>query len=142
MSTWSRRNRRKLWSSDATTCFFEAPIPYGPGHISYPAFVEINNSSRSGPPKSFFKIAPRFSSALPLGGSVHVRQVEVSDSPVERVPNDGAAIFKDIYSAEVLPEPQRNGRQHQAAFPAAAKFCALVSLLIRFVSRHFSSLSD
>ena len=40
-------------------------MSYGPGHISYPAFVEINNSSRRRPPKSFFKIAPRFSSALP-----------------------------------------------------------------------------
>ena len=53
-----------------------------------------------------------------------------------RAPDDCAASFKDIHSAEVLPEPQRNGRQYQAAFSAAAKFCALVSLLIRFVRRH------
>src|SRR6516225_9903667 len=36
-----------------------------PATFPYPAFVEINNSSRRRPPKSFFKMAPRFSSVLP-----------------------------------------------------------------------------
>src|SRR5262249_44936570 len=67
MSTYSNPRRFRLWSREAMRYFFEAPIPYGPGHISYPALNEINNSSRK-PQKSFRRIAPRFSSELPYGG--------------------------------------------------------------------------
>ena len=41
--------------------------PYGPGHMSQPALVEITSSSRSGA-KSSAKRRPKFFSALPYGG--------------------------------------------------------------------------
>ena len=45
----------------------ELALPYGPGHMSQPAFVEMIISSRYGA-KSVRIMRPKFSSAEPYGG--------------------------------------------------------------------------
>ena len=67
MSTYSRPIRRSDWSSEASRYLREPHSPYGPGHMSYPALVEMINSSRYGA-KSVASIRPKFSSAEPYGG--------------------------------------------------------------------------
>src|SRR5499433_1120157 len=67
MSTYSNPRRVRLSSREVIRYFLDAPRPYGPGHISYPALEEITSSLRM-PWKSSRRILPRFSSALPYGG--------------------------------------------------------------------------
>ena len=68
MSTYSSPIRASDWSSEASTYLREPPPwPYGPGHMSYPALVEMTSSSRYGR-KSSARYRPKFSSARPYGG--------------------------------------------------------------------------
>src|SRR5213592_2395858 len=48
MSTYSRPMRARLWSRLASRYFREPHSPYGPGHMSYPAFVELVISTKAG----------------------------------------------------------------------------------------------
>src|SRR5258706_14627137 len=60
--------RARLWSRLARMYLREPPPwPYGPGHMSQPAFDEISSSSRYGL-KSSLKWRPKFASALAYGG--------------------------------------------------------------------------
>ncbi len=45
----------------------EPRSPYGPGHMSQPALLEMTSSSRR-PRKSSARIRPAFVSAVPYGG--------------------------------------------------------------------------
>ena len=65
MSTYSSPIRARLWSRLASMYLREPPPwPYGPGHMSHPAFVEMMSSSRYGA-KSSRSRRPKFDSALP-----------------------------------------------------------------------------
>src|SRR3954471_144248 len=59
-----------------------------------------------------------------LGGarrrSVVVRQVEVRYSQIESTAHHRAAVLKRVYPAEVVPQTERDRRQHQTAAPATA----------------------
>lgn len=59
--------RESDWSRLARTYLREPHSPYGPGHMSYPALLEMISSSRYGR-KSWAKIWPKFVSAEPGGG--------------------------------------------------------------------------
>ena len=60
--------RVRDWSSDASRYLREPPpCPYGPGHMSQPAFVETTISSRYGRKSSRIR-RPKFTSAAPYGG--------------------------------------------------------------------------
>ena len=68
MSTYSRPIRFSDWSSEARTYFREPPPwPYGPGHMSQPALVEMMSSSRYGA-RSSVRYFPKLVSAWPYGG--------------------------------------------------------------------------
>ena len=67
MSTKSRPSRFRLWSRLASRYFREPQSPYGPGHMSHPAFVVITSSSRC-PLKVVACTRPNCSSAAPYGG--------------------------------------------------------------------------
>ena len=67
MSTWSRLIRASEASRLDSTYLREPALPYGPGHMSQPALVEMIISSRYGA-KSARIIRPKFSSAEPYGG--------------------------------------------------------------------------
>ena len=58
---------------------------------------------------------PKFSSALPAGRTVVVREVEVRDAEVERAAHDRALRVVGAVVTEVVPEAQRQGREFQAA---------------------------
>ena len=45
----------------------------------------------------------------------------MGDAAIEGAANDGAAGFKDVGAAEVLPQAERDGRQHEAGAAAAAE---------------------
>ncbi len=64
MSTYSRPIRFSDWSRLASRYLREPHSPYGPGHMSYPALVEMISSSRYGR-KSSAKIRPKLISAEP-----------------------------------------------------------------------------
>src|ERR1700730_5048998 len=51
----------------------------------------------------------------PIGRAIVVREVEVGDAKVEGTPDDRPLGLDRPVAAKVLPEPERHGRQHQAA---------------------------
>ena len=59
--------------------------------------------------------------------TVVIGEVEVRDAAVEGAADHGAAGLKDIRPAKVLPEAERDGRQHEAGVAAAAKVGAVVT---------------
>ena len=52
-------------------------------------------------------------------GTVVVGQVEVRDAQVEGAMNHGPGVFKGVDAAKVVPEPQRDRGQLEAALSAA-----------------------
>jgi hypothetical protein len=59
---------------------------------------------------------------------VVVRQVEMRDAQVERPPDDRPLRIEPPFVPEVLPEPERDFRQHDPAAPAAAVSDMLVTV--------------
>ena len=59
---------------------------------------------------------------------VVVREVEVRDAEVERAPRDRADRVERTFVPEVLPEPERDGGQLEAAAPAAVVGHPLVAI--------------
>ena len=120
--------RARLWSRLASRYLREPNSPYGPGHMSQPAFVEMTSSSRYGR-RSFSISAPE----RLLGGAVRravvVREVEVRDAEVEGAAHDRAAVLERPLAAEVLPQPERDRGQLQAAAPAAPVGHAVVAVV-------------
>jgi len=49
------------------------------------------------------------------------------DAAIKSAPDNAPAILKFIHRPEIMPEPQRNGRQQQPTFPASV-------VLHRFIS--------
>src|SRR5262249_47276016 len=70
---------------------------------------------------------------VPLGGTVRravvVGQVKVGDTEVKRAPQDGALGVERPVGAEVVPQPQGDLGQVDAAAPAPAVADALISVL-------------
>ena len=54
----------------------------------------------------------------------------MGDALVESGMQHGAAVFIGILCAEVVPETQRDGRQTQTAFPAAAVSHLVITFLV------------
>ena len=118
MSTWSRPSRARLWSRLASRYLRDPRSPYGPGHMSQPALVEITSSSRR-PAKSSRRTRPGVDLRAAVRRAVVVGQVEVRDPEVERPPHDRPGRLDRPVVAEVPPEAQREQRQLQAAAAAA-----------------------
>ena len=59
------------------------------------------------------------------GRAVVVGKVEMGDAAVEGPANDRAPGFEGILAAEILPEPEGDGRQLQAGSAAAAEIATL-----------------
>ena len=78
-----------------------------------------------------------------LGAAVRrpvvVGQVEVGDAQVESAAQDGALALERLVVAEVLPEPERDGRQQQAAASAAAVGHGVVAVVGRKMMLHDGS---
>ncbi|MNI77439.1 hypothetical protein D3C73_1337320 [compost metagenome] len=66
----------------------------------------------------------------PRRRSVVIGKVEVGDSQIERSAHHRSAVLKDIVAAEVMPQPEGNRRQLQAAASAAVIFHVLVSFRV------------
>ena len=62
-----------------------------------------------------------------FGRPVVIRQIEMGDSQVKGAAQDGAAVFERIDAAEVVPQAERNRRQHDAGLAATPINHAVVS---------------
>ena len=74
-------------------------------------------------------------------GAVVVGEVEVGDAQVESAAQDRTLVLERLLFAEVLPEPERDRRQEQAAAPAAAVGHRVVAALGRKIASHDGSFS-
>jgi len=63
-----------------------------------------------------------------VGRPVVVGQVKVGDAAVEGAADHGAASLEDVGAAKVLPQAERDGRQHQAGAATAAEDGVLVTV--------------
>ena len=59
--------------------------------------------------------------------AVIIRQVKIRDTGIKRAVNKPAGVLKIIRCAEIVPEPQGNGRKQQPAAPATAVGCVAVA---------------
>lgn len=66
--------------------------------------------------------------------TVVIGEIEMGKAPIEGTADYGAAGFKDVFTAEVLPEAERDGRQNQAGASAAAEGCGFVAFWIELVT--------
>ena len=80
--------------------------PYGPGHMSQPAFVEMTSSLRYGA-KSVGDDQAEVLLGGAVGRAVVVGEVEVGDAEVEGSPHDGALGLERSVVAEILPKAER-----------------------------------
>jgi hypothetical protein len=71
----------------------------------------------------------------PVGRAVIVRQIEVRDAQIEGAARHRPAVFVNVVAAEVVPQPQRHGRQFQPAAAAAVVAHRRIAVLGRGV-RH------
>ena len=88
----------------------------------------------------FFKIRPE----ILLGSAGHravvVRHIDVRDAAVECGAQHGAHIVEGVARTEVMPQPQRNAGQLQAAFAAACVLHRLITALVGGMSMVWSPL--
>ena len=62
-----------------------------------------------------------------FGRPVVIRQIEMGDSQVKGAAQHGAAVFERIDAAEIVPQAERNRRQHDAGLAAAPVDHAVVT---------------
>ncbi len=81
-----------------------------------------------------FQIEPQHLAEVGLRAArrrpVIVGKVEVCDPEIEGAAHHGASVFKRIHATEVVPEPERDKRQLQAALARAAIRHGVVTLFV------------
>src|SRR5918996_925106 len=105
MSTYSRPMRWSDWSRLASRYLRDPHSPYGPGHMSYPALVEMISSSRW-PAKSAARMRPKLASAPAAGGPFFLGGVVGGWPEGEAPPQDGPLVRQRRLVAEVVPQPE------------------------------------
>src|SRR5208283_2422600 len=68
-----------------------------------------------------------------VGRAVIIGEIEMRDAEIEGAAQHGAGIFKVVYSAEVVPQSERNGGKLNAAAPRAAILHGIVTLVICYI---------
>lgn len=99
--------------------FAGSPVPVRAGPHQMPGFgsndkfiPETGQILHENTAKAFFRRTGR--------RTVIIRQVKIRNAGIKRAVNKPAGVFKIIRCAEIVPEPQGNGREQQTAAPAAA----------------------
>ena len=134
MSTYSRPIRRRLWSRLASRYLREPHSPYGPGpHV--PAGLRRDDQLVAVAAEVLGEDAPEVELRAAVRRPVVVGEVEVGDAEVECPAQDRAAVAQRAVVAEVLPQPERDRRELQAAAPAAAVGHRLVAVVGGHVQR-------
>ena len=113
--------RASDWSRLASRYLREPPpCPYGPGpHV----VARLGGEDQLVAVRAEVLREDRAEVALgaAVGRAVVVGQVEVRDAAVERPPQDGPLGLQGLVVAEVVPQPERDGRELEAAVATAAE---------------------